>query len=522
MKKRVLISVYKKDKILELAKTFVNAYFEIISSGGTYNYLVQNNIPAIPVEKITGFPEILNGRVKTLHPAIHGGLLGRDTDEDIKQLNQLNINFIDVCCVNLYPFEGIDKNSSIEELIEMIDIGGVALIRAAAKNYKRVAVIVDIDDYDLIINEIVSYKYIKPETRKYLALKAFKTTMNYDACIWKRLLERLDNKNSDFIVLEEGEKLRYGENPHQLALLYNMANDSYSLKNAEILHGREMSYNNYLDLYASIRPLFNINQAAVCVVKHTNPCGLATHRGLSKAFEYAWECDSKSAFGGIVAMNRKCTPDLATLTKNKFIEVIAAPDYDEKALSFLKEKSANLRVIKLDIDKLKNIKKEIHCFSGIALETLMDEIKDEDLKPVTDKKIDESLMELVRFGIISCANIKSNSVSLVCKTPDKEGMIQLGMGSGQPNRIDSLSRLAIPKALDNSKKFFNIDRLPDDTVLISEAFFPFEDIIEIANQYSIKYIVQPGGSKRDPEIIKKCNEFGIAMAFTGVRHFRHF
>jgi phosphoribosylaminoimidazolecarboxamide formyltransferase/IMP cyclohydrolase len=258
------------------------------------------------------------------------------------------------------------------------------------------------------------------------------------------------------------------------------------------------------------------------VIKHTNACGLASHPDLVKAFQYAWDADQKSAFGGIVTLNRPCPLAVAELLKGRFIEIIAAPAFEPDALEFLKKKSADLRIVTVDLNRLCDANLELHGFGGITLKTVSDIASEKDFTTGTTTPIPAAMQELLRFGVNSCANLKSNAVSLVCATPDGLGMMQLGMGCGQPNRIDALERLAIPKARENSKTIFGLDLLPKDTVLVSEAFFPFSDVIETSHQQGIRYIVQPGGSKRDGEVIAKCNEYGIAMAFTGVRHFRHF
>jgi phosphoribosylaminoimidazolecarboxamide formyltransferase/IMP cyclohydrolase len=521
MNRRVLISVHDKDGVLELARVCLEAGYDIVSSGGTAAHLAAHGLPITTVEEVTGCPEFLGGRVKTLHPAIHGGILARSTDEDRRQLDRIGAGLFEIVIVNLYPFTGVPAEAAVDELVEMIDIGGAALIRAAAKNHERVTVVVDRADYAEIIAQL-RIGAISPEVRRRLAVKAFQTTAAYDAAIWQRLAKRLLDEEVACRMLTGGEALRYGENPHQAASIHRRADAAYSLKDAAILAGKPMSYNNYLDLFAALRPLFDLESPAVSVVKHANACGLATHPSISQAFEFAWGGDPKSAYGGIVAMNRACPLEVAGQLKGRYIEIIAAPAFADDALAYLKRKNADLRVIAIEIPRLRDVAEEFHGIGGIDLTTVIDRPEEKEFKAVTAMPMPTSMNGLLRFGVISSAHLKSNAASLVCRTPDGSGAMQLGMGCGQPNRIDALERLAIPKALERSREIFGRDGLPEETVLVSEAFFPFSDVIETARRHGIRYIVQPGGSKRDAEVIARCDEYGIAMALTGIRHFRHF
>ena len=522
MKKRALISVYNKDKIVDFARELVNKYnYEILSTGGTARLLKENNISVVEVSELTKFPEMLEGRVKTLHPAIHGGLLARrDKKDHMKTISDLGIQPIDLVVINLYPFDEVIKNpkSSFEDAIENIDIGGPSMIRSAAKNFSSVTVVSDASDLSLVLNEL---KTNNGETtlafREKLAAKAFKKTNKYDEAISNYLSNktRLDNGqevNNDFpetlkLNLKLKKSLRYGENPHQKAALYVDFDSSCGLANAEVFQGKELSFNNYLDLESSwnIASEFTMETPVAVIVKHNTPCGAAIAPNLLHAYLEALNCDPISAFGGIVAFNNKVEKELAEeLTKN-FLEAIVAPDFSDDALQILKNKK-NLRVLKVKPDSNESNKKDIKRIShGYLMQDFNNQILNEkSLKVVTKRKPSEQeLIDLI-FGWKIVKHVKSNAIVIA-----KDGKT-LGIGGGQTSRVASVE-IAVNQA----------NYLTKNAVLASDAFFPFKDSIEIAASAEICAIIQPGGSKKDPEVIEACDKYNIAMLFTGIRHFRH-
>ena len=506
MTKRALISVSDKTNIVEFAKGLEKHGFEVISTGGTYTHLKNNGVSCISIEDVTHFPEILEGRVKTLHPKIHGGLLSKRGNElHNKHVAENNIEYIDLVCVNLYPFEATVKKEGVseEEIIENIDIGGPSMLRSAAKNFNDVAVVTDINDYAKILEELekggISY-----ETRRALAIKVFNTTASYDAAI-ANYFNKKDNLVPEKLTLSYKlqDSLRYGENPHQKAYHYVQDNnESYALQNAVQLHGKEMSYNNIQDASAALDILSEFDETTCVAVKHMNPCGVATGNSVFEAYSRAYEADPVSIFGGIVAVNGKVDKETAEKMHSIFLEIILATDYDEEALEILTKKK-NLRIYKLS-EKNNNHEQQIKSVrGGILVQDFNDKLADE-YESVTEKKVDESQQRDIEFGLKVVKHVKSNAIVVV-----KDGQT-LGIGAGQMNRVGSC-KIALEQAGEKAK----------GAVLASDAFFPMRDSADIAADYGIAAIVQPGGSIRDQESIDACNEKGVAMVFSKIRHFKH-
>lgn len=511
--KRALISVSDKTGIVEFAKELVNLGYQIVSSSGTAKHLKENGIDVVEVSQITGFPEILDGRVKTLHPKIHGGILAvRDNPQHIKQLQENGIAPIDIVAINLYPFEKtVKKGSNLEEIIENIDIGGPAMVRASAKNYKYVAIITDPSDYDLVINELKTNGEVSLKTRQLLSLKAFRHTALYDSII-SNVLNQKFGINEDFpeeltIPMRKKSSLRYGENPHQKASLYiNPMEEGLSVADSEILQGKEMSYNNYLDVEASLLLVKEFENPACVIVKHNNPCGVAESDNILEAYKLALQTDPKSAFGGIVAFNRELDKETAQALTEIFLEVVVAPSFSQEALEVLKSKK-NLRVVKIKNFEKSPEGKDLKRLSGGYLIQDRDKGLYETLELVTQRQPTEKELQDLIFALKVVKHVKSNAVVIA---KDKRS---IGIGVGQTSRVDSLET-AVKKAQEFG--------LPlEGSVLASEAFFPFRDSIDFATKYGIKAVIQPGGSIRDNEVIQACNEYGIAMIFTKMRHFKH-
>ena len=506
MTKRALISVSDKTNIVEFAKGLEKHGFEVISTGGTYTHLKNNGVSCISIEDVTHFPEILEGRVKTLHPKIHGGLLSKRGNElHNKHVAENNIEYIDLVCVNLYPFEATVKKEGVseEEIIENIDIGGPSMLRSAAKNFNDVAVVTDINDYEKVLEEL-EQGGITYETRRALAIKVFNTTASYDAAI-ANYFNKKDNIVPEKLTLSYKlqDSLRYGENPHQKAYHYVQDNnESYALQNAVQLHGKEMSYNNIQDASAALDILSEFDETTCVAVKHMNPCGVATGNSVFEAYSRAYEADPVSIFGGIVAVNGKVDKETAEKMHNIFLEIILATDYDEEALEILTKKK-NLRIYKLS-EKNNNHEQQIKSVrGGILLQDFNDKLADE-YESVTDKKVDEAQQKDVEFGLKVVKHVKSNAIVVV-----KDGQT-LGIGAGQMNRVGSC-KIALEQAGEKAR----------GAVLASDAFFPMRDSADMAADYGIAAIVQPGGSIRDQESIDACNEKGVAMVFSKIRHFKH-
>ncbi|MDR1615809.1 MAG: bifunctional phosphoribosylaminoimidazolecarboxamide formyltransferase/IMP cyclohydrolase [Syntrophomonadaceae bacterium] len=503
--KRVLISVSDKEGVVEFARELKDLGYEIISTGGTYKTLLEEDVKALKVSEVTGFPEILDGRVKTLHPKIHGGILSLRTEEHNNQLKYHNIDYIDMVVVNLYPFaETVAKTGvTLEEAIENIDIGGPSMIRSAAKNYRNVAVVVKPEYYKPVIYELQNNGDLSCEFRLRMALEAFSHTAAYDAAIYNYFTRLQGGNLPDHLLLsyEKAYSLRYGENPHQSACFYKSA--AGGLPEARQLNGKELSYNNIMDTEAAWSLVNEFERPACVIVKHNNPCGVAVADSMPDAFDNAWACDPVSAYGGIIAFNGNV--DMATAGKlaELFVEAVIAPDYEDKALELLKSKK-NLRVLSLADTAASGWM--LRSVSGGLLVQESDNAGEDEKtwRTVTGTQPDTSWRDDLRMSWKIVKHVKSNAIVVV-----KDGM-SIGIGAGQMNRVGAAA-IALEQAGDAAK----------GAVLASDAFFPFEDSVELAGRYGIKAIIQPGGSVKDQASIDKCDELGIAMIFTGVRHFKH-
>ncbi|MCY6484220.1 bifunctional phosphoribosylaminoimidazolecarboxamide formyltransferase/IMP cyclohydrolase [Clostridium aestuarii] len=500
MIKRALISVFNKEGILELAKFLIDRDVEIISTGGTFRHLKENGIPVTEVNEVTGFDEILDGRVKTLHPVIHGGILAvRENEEHMKVIEEKNIKPIDMVVVNLYPFfEKVKEDLEFDEKIEFIDIGGPTMIRSSAKNFKDVIVLTDTKDYDNVMEQIKENEDVDYRTRKHLAGKVFNLMAAYDGAISSFLLEEEEYPNYLDFSYKKSMDLRYGENSHQTAAYYTATNGKGAINNFEQLNGKQLSYNNIKDMDIAWKTVWEFDEIACCGLKHNTPCGVAIGNDIREAYIKAYSCDPISIFGGIAACNRKVTKEAAEEMVKIFLEIVIAPEFDDDALEVLKTKK-NLRVIKCAVkpeDEFNIAKVD----GGILVMSEDDKFADK-IEVVTEKQPTEGEMKDMIFAMKVCKYVKSNAIVVA-----KDGMAT-GIGAGQVNRI-----WAAKQALERAK---------DGLVLASDAFFPFDDVVKEAAEYGIKAIIQPGGSIRDKDSIKACNENGISMVFTGIRHFKH-
>ncbi|GAB4477205.1 MAG: bifunctional phosphoribosylaminoimidazolecarboxamide formyltransferase/IMP cyclohydrolase [Anaerolineales bacterium] len=495
-----ILSVYDKRNLTEFAQTLVQLNWTLLASGGTARYLQAHRIDHIEVSKYTGSPEVLNGRVKTLHPAIHAGILARSTKEDYQELSTLGWQAIDLVVVNLYPFEETitKSNVSLEEAIENIDIGGVALLRAAAKNWQRVCVCCDPDDYCLILNEL-QHGTICLETRRKLAAKVFALTSRYDSLIASYLSEQQPFTLRLFSVA----KLHYGENPHQQADLLSEYPDATPL-GGKFIQGKELSYNNLLDLDAAWRAVSSYTEPCVVIVKHLSPCGIACAETVEQAYQAALASDPISAFGGIVACNRPLTAEAASAMKELFIECIIAPSFSMEAKQILQSKK-NCRLIESPSHPNSATVEYRSILDGFLRQTLdRGDPPETSWKVVSRRAPTQNEWEALKFAWKAVQHVKSNAIVLA------RGTATVGIGSGQPNRVDAL-RIALKRAGDRAQ----------GSILASDAFFPFSDTVELAAQAGITAIIQPGGSIRDADSISVADAKGVAMIFTGVRHFRH-
>ncbi len=512
-----LISVSDKTNIIAFSKVLVEEFgYKILSSGGTAEYLIEANIPVIKVSQFTNSPEILEGRVKTLHPKIHGGILAKRSNKvHLNDIEKNNIDLIDLVVVNLYPFQQkIEANCSWEEAIENIDIGGPSMIRSAAKNHQDVSILVSNNQYEKFIQELRKGT-LTSAYKTELALRAFEHTASYDAAIsnWlvreKNLESNIHVKTYPFI-----KSLRYGENPHQKASWYGLNNTGWNA--AKQLQGKELSYNNLLDLESALSTILefeygqkqnsskNINAAVI--LKHNNPCGAALGDSPSDAFRKALDCDSTSAFGGIVAFNNNVDLAAAKLLSNIFLECVVAPSFDKDALKILQSKK-NLRLLQLNKENIKiDNESTFKSILGGILEQDIDHEVDQtiDWSCVTQTKPTSEEFNDLRFSWKICKHVKSNAIVI------SKNQQTIGIGAGQMNRVGA-AKIALDSAKDSA----------NGAVLASDGFFPFSDSVEIANQYGIKSIIQPGGSVRDQESIDMCNKLGISMIFTNKRHFLH-
>ena len=579
--KRALISVSDKSGVAEFAADLAEFGVEIISTGGTARMLRENNIAVTEVAEITGFPEMMDGRVKTLHPKIHGAFLAlRDDEEHIAAMRQHNIEPIDLVVINLYPFEETikDEDAAIEEAVEQIDIGGPAMIRSAAKNWRDVAVLTDSRLYDEVLQEMSENNgSLSIETRRSFAALAYSATSHYDFIIADYLIGKLSDEEFDKIEalhpaanselfqmlssdefteelddlfeefedeefedddddetlagtnghgvlidddeeeddenlpeylpidLDNAENLRYGENPHQKAALYVSEIDQTGIGYAEQLHGKEMSYNNYLDADAAWRLINDFDERAVAIIKHTNPCGVGVGETNLEAYKRALATDPVSAFGGIVAFNRTVDAEVANAVNEVFTEVVIAPEFEDEALEIFKKKK-NLRVLLAEPDQPTL---EMRKISGGVLVQTPDiyKVSAEDLQIVTETQPTEEQIKALLFAWKVCKHVKSNAIIFT------NAIQTVGVGAGQMNRIDSVT-IAAMRAKKTELKL-------EGNVLASDAFFPFRDGVDEAAKYGVSAIIQPGGSMRDEEVIAAANEHKIAMVFTGIRHFKH-
>jgi len=512
-----LVSVSDKKNIIPFCKELVEQFnYKILSSGGTAKHLIEAKIPVIKVADFTNSPEILGGRVKTLHPKIHGGILAKRTDAEHKNdMEANNLEFIDLVVVNLYPFKKtVDQGSNWEDAIENIDIGGPSMIRSAAKNHKYVSVLVDPNQYQNFLEESKKGK-LKNSYKAKLALEAFQHTADYDTEISNWIRKERGLQSSKYIESYTLIKtLRYGENPHQKAFWYGLSNIGWN--SAEQLQGKELSYNNLLDLESALNTVLEFGYSekdeltidifAAVILKHNNPCGASISNSASKAFLNALECDSVSAFGGIVAFNSNVDIETAIHLKDIFLECVVAPSFDEEALEILKVKK-NLRILKFSKDQLpkKNLTSTKSIMGGLLVQDTNDsEEKTENWIPVTNKKPSNQTNLDLNFAWKICKHVKSNAIVIA------KSQKTIGIGAGQMNRVGA-AKIALKAA----------GRSSSEAILASDGFFPFADTVELANEYGIKAIIQPGGSLRDQESIDMCNSKGISMVFTQKRHFLH-
>ena len=516
MKKRALISLSDKTGVIDFAKDLINLDFEILSTGGTFKTLSDAGINVTQVSDITGFPECLDGRVKTLHPMIHAGILAmRSNSEHMKQIEELGVSPIDVVAINLYPFKEtiLKPDVDLETAIENIDIGGPTMIRAAAKNWQDVSVIVDPGDYKTVIDEYKKSGTVSKDTRFILAGKVFEHTANYDAMINTYLRKQRGEsalKDTFTMTFEKVQSMRYGENPHQNAAFYREV-EKYDnvLSAAKQLHGKELSYNNINDANGALDLLkeFGFDIPTAVAVKHANPCGAGQGSTICKAYQNAHDSDSVSIFGGIVALNREVDADTASELAKIFLEIIIAPSYTKEALEILTVKK-NIRLLELKNLAAPN-KKEYLDMKKIAGGLLVQELDTEllnqnELKCVTKREPTKEEMEQLLFVWKVTKHVKSNGIALA------KDFMTVGIGPGQTNRVTALE-LAIKYAGDKA----------NGSVMGSDAFFPFPDCVEAAQAAGITAIIQPGGSVNDQMSIDKANEAGIAMVFTNMRHFKH-
>lgn len=516
---RALISVSDKTGIVEFSKELVHLGIEIISTGGTYKKLKEAGVPAIEVSELTGFPECLDGRVKTLHPVVHAGLLAmRSNPSHMQQLSDLNIETIDFVVVNLYPFKAIILKDGVtrEEAVENIDIGGPTMLRSAAKNYQDVAVVVDPSDYEKVLTELKENLTVSLDTKFYLMQKVFMHTSSYDTMIADYLKkERKDHAfpESFTMTFEKVQDMRYGENPHQAAAFYReIGNRKGSLADAIQLNGKELSFNNINDTNGALELLKEFTEPTVVACKHGNPCGVGSAEHIYDAWIKAFDADKTSIFGGIVVANREVTLAVAEEMKNIFLEVIVAPSYEKEALAVLQTKK-NVRVLEL---KEIEVPQEETAYDlkkvngGLIVQTIDSKLlNEEEMKVVTDRTPSAKEMEDLLFAWRVVKYVKSNGIALA---KDRQSV---GIGPGQVNRI-----WATKQSIEHGIELIG-DTATKGAVLASDAFFPFDDCVEAAHQAGITAIIQPGGANRDEDSIKKCNEYGIAMVFTGMRHFKH-
>lgn len=507
---KALLSVFDKSNIVQLCRNLVQSGFSLVSTGGTYDLIVKDgDLPVDKVADLVDFPEILGGRVKTLHPKIHGGLLAlRNRSDHMDELVREGIETIDLVVVNLYPFvETVrSEDAHLEDVLENIDIGGPSMLRAAAKNFPFVTVLSDPDDY-LWVSKKLQEQTLSLNDRRFLAYKAFRHVSMYDAAISQYLCQEDADKLPEELTIAYKKiyDLRYGENPHQKGSLYASPFERGGLAYAKRLHGKELSFNNILDADSAWSTVVDYHESSVVVVKHTNPCGLASHEDLSEAYRRAYQGDPISAYGGIVGFNRTVTEVVAKAMEGIFYEVIVAPGYSQTALDILK-KRPNVRILEMTDSVCKSSTYDLRPVRGGLLVQTEDIETDDDetWRVVTDRSPNNQESCDLGFAWKAVRHVKSNAIVLA------KDLRLIGMGAGQPNRVTSV-HLALKASKDKST----------ESVLASDAFFPFPDGIELAASGGVTAVIQPGGSIRDQEIIDAANANNIAMVFTGTRHFRH-
>lgn len=511
MKKRALLSVSDKRHLVDFAQGLIELGYELISTGGTLKALTDAGLEALPVSAVTNFDEILDGRVKTLHPYIHGGLLARrDQPAHVEQLEERGITPIDVVVVNLYPFkETIAKEGVTEaDAIENIDIGGPTMLRSAAKNFRDVTVVVDPTDYESVLAQLAEQGG-SVDFRKQLAAKVFRHTANYDALIANYFVDitHLEDPETLTVTYEKVQSLRYGENPHQQAAFYQAANVAgASIANAKQLHGKELSYNNIQDANAALEIVLEFNeQPAAVAVKHMNPCGVGIGNTTVEAFQKAYDADPISIFGGIVALNREVDAATAKLLKDIFLEIVIAPSFSKEAFEILTVKP-NIRLLETPMEVNQADKQKVVSVMGGLLVQGRDSgsVNAKDLTVVTDRQPTEAEVAELLFAWKVVKHVKSNAIVVA------KGDQTVGVGAGQMNRVGAAA-IAFEQAGEKAK----------GSVLASDAFFPMPDTVENAAKAGVKAIIQPGGSKRDQDSIDECNKHGITMVMTGMRHFKH-
>ncbi|WP_432355643.1 bifunctional phosphoribosylaminoimidazolecarboxamide formyltransferase/IMP cyclohydrolase [Sporosarcina sp. A2] len=509
--KRALISVSDKTGIVQFALGLKEAGFEIISTGGTKKTLAENGVAVIAIEEVTAFPEILDGRVKTLHPNVHAGLLARTNNDDhLAQLEEHHIQPIDLVCVNLYPFQETIAKPDVtpEEAIENIDIGGPTILRSAAKNHEFVTVVVDPADYDAILTQLNENGEVGMEKKRQLAAKVFRHTAAYDAVISEYMTQLAKESNPESLTLTYNLKqsLRYGENPHQHATFYQKPLGSqFSVAYGNQLHGKELSYNNINDADAALLIVRDFEEPAAVAVKHMNPCGVGVGETLAEAFNKAYEADSTSIFGGIIALNREVDHETAMMLREIFLEIIIAPQFSEEALEILTAKK-NIRLLTVDFDGESKIERKTTSIQGGLLVQDLDtyELDQATITIPTKREPSDEEYAALKLGWKVVKHVKSNAIVVSGE------QMTYGIGAGQMNRVGA-ANIALEQAGVKAK----------GAALASDAFFPMDDTVEAAAKAGITAIIQPGGSVRDEDSIKKADEYGIAMVFTGVRHFKH-
>ncbi len=508
---RALVSVSDKRGVVEFATELKRLGWDIIATGGTMKKLIDAGIDVINISDVTGFPEICDGRVKTLHPKVHGGLLARrDLADHMEQLAANGIETIDMVCVNLYPFEATIAREGVtmEDAVENIDIGGPSMLRSAAKNFNSVTVVCDPDDYGKVLEEIRANGDTTLDTRLRLSAKAYTHTALYDSHIAAYMRKAAGLPEKLFLCFDEAQDLRYGENPHQKARFYRNADEiSYSVAFARQLNGKELSYNNIQDANAALSIVREFCEPFCVALKHMNPCGAGVGTDLKEAWTNAYEADKVSIYGGIVAMNRPLTLEVAELMKPIFLEIVMAPSFEPEALELMMKKK-NLRLLEVKMDNVKVPQRQyVGVTGGLLVQDADIECKEAtDDMTVTERHPSASELADLSFGWKIVKHVKSNAIVVV-----KDGRT-LGVGAGQMNRVGS-AHIALEQALAAGAK--------EGLVLASDGFLPFDDTVELASRYGVTAIIQPGGSIHDEDSIRKANEKGIAMLFTGMRHFKH-